>query len=154
MHPEMRVRHGSAEELMQLTLMANGRLHVRDAAGAVREIGPEHPDYQRLCAEYRSAVKPNYSRLRIGGAVFILIGLVGWWYNWHTVMTEGYFNIKLTILGPLGLFGGLLMMVRPEFAGPLRPDSPKAHKMSMFVLIGLMAVVAGIDFYLLSHYHR
>jgi hypothetical protein len=81
----------------------------------------------------------------------IAIGIAGWWYNWHLATTSGEFYVKLIIIGPLGLFGGLLMFLRPEWAGPLRPDSTQAHKFALFALIGLICIVSGIDFYRLDH---
>jgi hypothetical protein len=83
------------------------------------------------------------------GAVFIAIGLAGWWYNWHLRSTEGHFYIKLTLLGPMGLFGGLLMMLRPEWTGPITPQSTREHKIALGALIALVAICAGVDFYLL-----
>src|SRR5215470_9644252 len=76
----------------------------------------------RLRVQYQSA--PG----RFIGLLMIAIGLGGWWYNWHLAATEGQFYIKLCLLGPLGLAGGILMLVRPEWAGPLRSDSTRAHK--------------------------
>ncbi len=84
------------------------------------------------------------------GAAMIAIGAAGWWYNWHLAETEGYFRIKLCVLAPLGVFGGLLAMFRPEFAGPLRGDSTKAHKLALFAVIAAMMLFSGIDFYRLK----
>jgi hypothetical protein len=81
----------------------------------------------------------------------LAIGVGGWWYNWHLAATTGEFHIKLCILGPLGLFGGILAMLRPDWAGPVRSDSTRAHKTAMLAVIGLMLVASGIDFYLLKH---
>jgi len=137
---------------MKVTLLTNGKLRITDPTGAVAEIGPEHPDYVSLCAQYRKSVKPDYGKIRLFAALAIAVGLAGWWYNWHLLLTERLFYPKLTILGPLGVFGGLLMMFRPEWSGPLRPDSTREHKMGLTALIVLMALGAGIDYYLLSHH--
>jgi hypothetical protein len=88
---------------------------------------------------------------RLVGLLMIAIGIVGWWYNWHLLATEGHFYIKLSLLGPLGVSGGILMLVRPEWAGPLRSDSKRAHKMALFAVIGFMGIASGIDMYLLTH---
>jgi hypothetical protein len=90
--------------------------------------------------------------MRIFGLVGILVGIGAWWWTWHDVAAHGTFSIRLTLLGPLGFFGGLLALVRPEWTGPLRNDSSKAHKTALIVLIALMCVAGGIDFYLLDHY--
>jgi len=91
-------------------------------------------------------------KIRLTAALAMSVGVAGWAYNWHLLRTEHQFYPKLTILGPLGVFGGLLMMHRPEWSGPLRPDSTTAHKTALISLIALMAVGAGIDYYCLSHY--
>ena len=62
--------------------------------------------------------------------------------------------MKLTVLGPLGLLGGLLMIWKPEWTGPIRPDSAKAHKTALMLLCVLMMLLSGIDYYFLLHYHR
>ncbi len=67
----------------------------------------------------------------------MVIGLLGWWYNWYLAATEGYFRIKLCLLAPLGFFGGLLFLVRPDFAGPLRPNSSRGHKLALASVIAL-----------------
>jgi hypothetical protein len=137
---------------MKLTLLSSGKLRIVDQLGSATEIGPEHPDYATLCTQYRKSVRPDYGKARLLGILAIAVGVAGWWYNWHLLRTEHQFYPKLTLLGPLGLFGGLLMIFRPEWAGPLRNDSSKAHKLVLIGLIVLMALGAGLDYYLLSHY--
>jgi hypothetical protein len=85
------------------------------------------------------------------GLLMIAAGFAGWWYNWHLATTEGYFYIKLCVFGPLGLAGGILMLVNPDWAGPLRSDSTRAHKAALFTVIGFMLAASGIDMYLLKH---
>jgi hypothetical protein len=92
----------------------------------------------------------NGARLRLFGLLMIVAGIAGWWYNHHLAATAGKFYIRLTVLGPLGLFGGLLMLLRPEWAGPWRADSTQGKKAAMIAVIGLMAVGSGIDFYFLD----
>jgi hypothetical protein len=80
----------------------------------------------------------------------ILVGIAGWWYNAHLAATTGQFWIKLCILGPLGVFGGLVMLLRPDWAGPWRKDSTPAHKAALITVIALVAVTSGMTFYLLK----
>jgi len=54
---------------------------------------------------------------------------------------------KLIVFAPLAVSGGLLMLLRPEWAGPLRKDSTWAHKTALFLVVGFMAVWSGIDFF-------
>ena len=89
----------------------------------------------------------SFMMARLCGVLAIAAGFAGWWYNRHLAATEGQFYIKLCVFAPLAVFGGLLMAVRPQWAGPLRPDSTRAHKLALCVVIGLMAVLSGIEFF-------
>src|SRR6185436_10155468 len=102
-------------------------------------------------AQYQESANRSSSRARLFGLLMIAIGVGGWWYNWHLAATEGQFYIKLCLLGPLGLAGGMLMLLRPEWAGPLRSDSTRAHKIALAAVVGFMFVASGIDMYLLKH---
>jgi hypothetical protein len=87
---------------------------------------------------------------RLIGLLVMLLGVGGWWYNWHLLSTEGYFYIKLCLFGPLALGGGLLFMVRPEWTGPWRTDSTRGHKAALISVVAFMAVASGIDMYFLK----
>jgi hypothetical protein len=78
------------------------------------------------------------------------IGFMGWWYNWYLAASEGYFRMKLTLLAPLGIFGGLLFLFRPQYAGPIRQDSTRAHRFALATVIAAMAIFSAIDFYRLK----
>jgi len=93
----------------------------------------------------------NALRVRLFAAAMIVAGVAGWWYNWHLAATEGQFYIKLCIFGPLAVFGGFLVLIRPEWVGPVRSDSSVAHKIAIGVVIALMAVFSGLDMYLLMN---
>jgi hypothetical protein len=87
---------------------------------------------------------------RLFGLAMIVAGIAGWFYNRHLAATAGEFYIRLCIFTPLGIFGGLLMLLRPEWSGPLRKDSPRAQKTTVWTIVALMVVVSGADFYWLS----
>jgi len=97
--------------------------------------------------------KPNPLRSSLIGIACILAGLAGWWYNWHQVKTTGTFSYKLTLIGPLGLYAGALFFFRPEWTGPLRPNSTREHKIALVGGIVFTLVLSGVDFYSLLHYH-
>src|SRR5277367_3409288 len=104
-------------------------------------------------AQYRAPVKPNLLRSRIVGVAAIAVGVVCWWYNWHLLKTTGTFYYKLSLLGPLGLFAGVLFLFRPEWTGPLRKDSTREHKLALIAGIVFMVVFSGIDLYFLFNSH-
>jgi hypothetical protein len=120
---------------------------VQDQSGAAYEVGPEHPDYARLRAHCAANPARNYTPARLFGILMIAAGFAGWWYNRHLAATQGQFYIKLCVFVPLAIFGGLLMAVRPDLAGPLRPGSTRPQKAALFTIIGLMAVLSGMEFF-------
>jgi hypothetical protein len=93
------------------------------------------------------------TRVRLCGALLIGLGILGRWYNWHLAETTGQFYIRLTLAGPAGVFGGLLLLIRPQWVGRLRADSPMAQKVAVGALLVLMMVGSGIDLYRLEHLH-
>jgi hypothetical protein len=100
-----------------------------------------------MSATLSAANRPANLPARLFGFAMILAGIGGWFYNHHLATTEGEFYIRLCVFSPLAVFGGLLFLVRPEWTGPLRKDSPNGHKISLCVVIGLMALFSGLDMY-------
>jgi len=77
----------------------------------------------------------------------VVAGIVGFLYNRQLAATSHEFYIRLCVFAPLAVFGGLLMAIRPEWAGPYRPDSSRNQKVALFSVIGLMAVLSGTEFF-------
>jgi hypothetical protein len=99
----------------------------------------------------RAAGRPAVRwRSQLFGLIMIAAGIAGWCYNHHLAASEGKFYIRLCVFAPLGVFGGLLMLLRPEWAGPLKKNSPIAQKAAVGVVIGLMAIASGVDLYWLN----
>lgn len=92
----------------------------------------------------------NWTRARLFGLAMIALGVASWWYNWHLATTEGRFYIKLTLMGPLGVFGGLLQLVRPDWTGGLRGAVTKNHKTALFSVLALVLATSCFDMYRLS----
>ena len=137
--------------MTNLTMLDNGRLRTQDENGRTIEIGAEHPDYQRLAAAYRSSIRPTPRSCLIAIAC-ILIGAGCWWFSWRQLVTEGSYDLRISMAGPFAFFGGLLRLFRPQWAGPLRKDSPKSQVAGIVVLMVVILVSEGINQYLLEHY--
>lgn len=87
---------------------------------------------------------------RVFGAVMMVLGGAGWWYNGYLARTEGEFWIKLCVFVPLALAGGLLMAVKPEWAGPWQPENSRGQKMVMIAVLAFMAIGSGVEFFRLQ----
>lgn len=72
-------------------------------------------------------------------AVFIIILFAGLTYiGWHQLMTEGKYPLKVAAFGPVGIVGGLFLLVFPAKAGKPETTADKIIVMVVFV-IGLAA---------------
>lgn len=102
---------------MQLTLLPTGRLLVQDQHGYMHEIGAEHPDFQRLWVQYHQPAKPNTLPARLFGLAMMLLGIAGWWYNWHLAATQGEFAWALEpSVAPQDVAGCLIENLMAEMA--------------------------------------
>ena len=110
----------------------------------------QFPAFAIARPESLPVAKPDYTRVRLFGLLLIAVGVGAWWYNWYTAATAGEFSLRLTILGPAGVFGGLLLLLRPDWSGRLHTGSSPAQKIALFSVMGLIAVGAGVDYYLLK----
>lgn len=137
---------------MSMMLQPNGDMVFVDKDGARTRIGPEHPEYQRYRAQYRQSTVMNTGRARMFGALLVVLGAAAVAFDWHMVMTEGKFYMKLDLFGFFSFFGGILMMVFPEASGPVRPDTPTKHKVALVSTIAVAAALGGVNLYLMSNY--
>lgn len=91
--------------------------------------------------------QPNRQPARIFGLAMMVLGVAGGWYNWYLATNEGEFSTKLCVFTPLALVGGLLMALRPEWAGPWQADSTPAHKRALIAVVAFMALGSGLEFF-------
>ncbi len=77
-------------------------------------------------------------KVRLFGLVLVLVcgGLV--YYNWNQLLTEGTYSLKLAAFGPLGVIGGLFLMIFPSMGGKPSTGKEKVIVLLMFV-VGLVA---------------
>jgi hypothetical protein len=81
-------------------------LHYRNDDGTIVQIGPEHPDYQQLLAEYRAAnpnapLHPTFNRWEMVkvGALCALGGAAALWWEYTRMRDAQRYSIKLEICG-------------------------------------------------------
>lgn len=72
-------------------------------------------------------------------ALFIIVGFVGLTYiGWHQLTTEGKYPMKIAAFGPVGIVGGLFLLIFPAKAGKPETAADKILVMAMFA-VGLAA---------------
>ena len=89
----------------------------------------------------------RYLKVRIFALVIILVsaGLV--YYNWHQLMQEGRYSMKLATFGPVGVIGGIFLLLFPGKGG--KPTTIMEKVIALLVLgIGLVAGL--INLYLMD----
>ncbi|HZE72213.1 MAG TPA: hypothetical protein VE135_22115 [Pyrinomonadaceae bacterium] len=79
-----------------------------------------------------------YFKARIFALLIILVSIGLVYYNWHQVLQEGRYSLKLAALGPVGIVGGLYLLIFPSRGG--KPTTAKEKVIALIVFgIGLLA---------------
>lgn len=76
------------------------------------------------------------SRLLAIAVILIFSGLM--YYNWQQLTSEGRYSMKLAAFGPVGVVGGLFLLLFPGKGG--KPETTKDKIIALLVFgIGLVA---------------
>jgi NhaP-type Na+/H+ or K+/H+ antiporter len=89
----------------------------------------------------------NNLKARLLAVLIILMfgGMI--YYNWHLLTSEGSYSMKLAAFGPVGVVGGLFMLLFPGKAG--RPETLK-DKIIVLVVLGVGLVAGLCNWYLMD----
>ncbi len=80
----------------------------------------------------------DYLKSRLFAVVIILLFAGLMYVNWHQLISEGSYSMKLAAFGPVGVVGGLFLLLFPEKGG--KPETVKDKVIAMVVFgIGLIA---------------
>ena len=77
-------------------------------------------------------------KTRLLGLVLVVVcgGMI--YYGWHQLREEGIYYIKMATFAPLGVVGGIFLLLFPAMGG--KPDTTKEKVVVLFVfVIGLVA---------------
>jgi hypothetical protein len=84
---------------------------------------------------------------RLLGILIILIFAGITYYNWHQLNADGVYSMKMATFGPVGVTGGLFVLLFPGKAG--RPETTKDKVIVLLVFaIGLLAGL--VNWYLMD----
>ena len=68
--------------------------------------------------------------------IVVSVGLI--YYNWHLLKTEGEYYMKLAAFGPVGVVGGLFLLLFPGKGG--KPETTRDKVVALLVFaVGLVA---------------
>jgi len=86
-------------------------------------------------------------KTRVFALVLILVSIGLIYYNWRQLLNEGSYSLKLAAFGPVGVVGGLFLLLFPSMGG--RPTNAKEKIIALLVLaIGMVAGL--INWYLMD----
>lgn len=80
----------------------------------------------------------GHLKTRLLGLALIMVcaGLI--YFNWHQLKTEGEYSTKLAAFGPVGVVGGLFLLLFPGKGG--KPETARDKVVALFVFgAGLLA---------------
>ena len=89
----------------------------------------------------------RHLKIRLLGLVLTLLfgGLT--YYNWHQLTTEGTYSLKLAAFGPVGVVGGIFLLLFPGKGG--KPETTM-DKIIVLLVFGLGLVAGLINWYLMD----
>jgi hypothetical protein len=77
-------------------------------------------------------------KVRLFAVAIILVFAFLIYQNWRELMSEGRYSMKLAAFGPVGVIGGLFLLLFPEKVG--KPETTKDKVIALLVFaIGLLA---------------
>jgi hypothetical protein len=86
-------------------------------------------------------------KTRIFALLLILVSVALVYYNWHQLLGEGSYSMKLAAFGPVVGVGGLYLLLFPSMGG--KPTTAKEKIIVLIVLV--IGMVAGlINWYLMD----
>lgn len=86
-------------------------------------------------------------KVRLFGLVLILLFGGMTYYNWHQLNSEGKYSMKMAAFGPVGLVGGLFLLLFPSKVGKPQTLADKLIVIGVLIL-GLAAGL--VNWYLMD----
>ena len=77
---------------------------------------------------------------RVIALLLILFSAAMIWYGWYRLREEGVYSLKMAAFAPLGVIGGIFLLLFPSFGG--KPTTTK-QKVVVFVVFAI-GIVAGL----------
>lgn len=89
----------------------------------------------------------HHFKARVFALVLILVSVGLIYYNWHQLLQEGRYSLKLAAFAPVGVIGGLFLLFFPSMGG--KPTTAK-EKILALMVFGVGMVAGLINWYLMD----
>ena len=89
----------------------------------------------------------HYFKARIFAVVLILVSIALIYYNWHQLLQEHQYSVKLAAFAPVCGIGGLYLLIFPSMGG--KPTTAK-EKIIGLIVFGIGLVAGLINWYLMD----
>jgi hypothetical protein len=89
----------------------------------------------------------RHLKMRLLGVVLIIVfaGLI--YYNWRQLTSEGSYSLKLATFGPVGVVGGLFVLLFPGKGG--KPETTR-DKIIVLLIFGVGLAAGLLNWYLMD----
>lgn len=89
----------------------------------------------------------RHAKARLLGVVLILLFAGLTYYNWHQLHAEGRYSLKLAAFGPVGVVGGLFVLLFPGRGG--KPETAR-DKVIVLLVFGVGLAAGLLNWYLMD----
>jgi len=89
----------------------------------------------------------QHLKIRLFALVLIVVfaGII--YLGWHQLLTEGKYSLKMAAFGPVGLVGGLFLLVFPTMWG--KPTTTR-EKVIVLLVFGIGLIAGLVNWYLMD----
>ena len=88
-----------------------------------------------------------YLKQRLFALVLIIVSAGMIYYGWHLLRTEGVYYMKMATFAPLGVVGGIFLLLFPTMSG--KPNSTR-QKVIVFAVFAIGIVAGLVNWFLMD----
>jgi NhaP-type Na+/H+ or K+/H+ antiporter len=89
----------------------------------------------------------RHLKVRLLAVVIIVVFAGLTYYNWHQLSDEGRYSLKLAAFGPVGVVGGLFLLLLPDKVG--KPETTR-NKIIVLLVFGVGLAAGLLNWYLMD----
>ena len=89
----------------------------------------------------------SHLKARLLGVVLILLFAGMTFYNWNQLHSEGSYSLKMAAFGPVGVVGGLFLLLFPDKGG--KPETTR-DKIIVLAVFGIGLLAGLVNWYLMD----